>query len=79
MRLLFRLFSFLHPRIKMRFIASVSVLFQSGWVTRMRSDEHVKRCLSPLEDHVNYLVTHKAGIVAAQKRNAQKSSVDNAD
>ena len=79
MNLFVHLYSSVRPRIKRRLIASVSALFQSAWVTRMRSDEHVKRCLSPMEDHVNYLVTHKAGIVAAQRRNAQKSSVDNSD
>lgn len=51
----------------------------SGWVSRMLSDRAVQRCLTSFEDHVAYLVTHKTGIMAAQKRNAQKSSVDKAD
>ncbi|KAF0295562.1 hypothetical protein FJT64_006939 [Amphibalanus amphitrite] len=49
------------------------------WASLMERDEHVSRCVTPLEDHVNYLVTHKVGIVAAQKRNALKSSVESDD
>ncbi|XP_043214576.1 glutathione S-transferase omega-1-like isoform X2 [Amphibalanus amphitrite] len=49
------------------------------WALLMERDEHVSRCVTPLEDHVNYLVTHKVGIVAAQKRNALKSSVESDD
>ena len=52
---------------------------QNDWSSRMMRDAHVSRCVTSLEDHVSYLVTHKPGIVAAQKRNALKSAVESED